>query len=78
MKESNPATSQVIEDAADWLIRLDDKTGPDCRAEFLVWLRQSASHPREFLLACDGFFVLDTLDAGHQIGVQPPLGKPPH
>lgn len=42
---------RISEEAALWLIRLEEDDSPQCRAEFMAWSRLSPQHVEEFLLA---------------------------
>jgi transmembrane sensor len=46
----NRAASHVTEEAADWLLRLDEDDAGLCHTEFVAWLRQSPRHMDEFLM----------------------------
>ncbi len=51
MSRSPRETSDLAEQAAEWVARLDDDASPECRAELVNWLRLSPHHIEEFLLA---------------------------
>lgn len=42
---------RISEEAALWLIRLEEDGSPECRAQFAAWARQSPWHVEEFLFA---------------------------
>lgn len=61
--------AKLAEEAADWLIKLDDDAGPETRAAFFMWIQQSARHVREFLFVTEDFRKLDLLDPDRRIEV---------
>ena len=65
------ATAGVIEQAADWVVRLhEDVSMPTAeRRAFLAWLRQSPVHVREFLQAEVDWLALEGVDSEHGIDV---------
>lgn len=44
------ARIEIAEEAADWLVRLDEDPSGSCQAEFVAWLKRSPTHLDEFLL----------------------------
>ena len=65
------ATAGVIEQAADWVVRLhEDVSMPTAeRRAFLAWLQQSPVHVREFLQAEVDWLALEGVDSEHGIDV---------
>ena len=63
--EVDKATAGVIEQAADWVVRLheDESMPAGERRAFVAWLRQSPVHVREFLLAEADWLALEGVDA---------------
>jgi len=42
---------RISEEAALWLVRLEQDGSPECRTHFTAWARQSPVHVEEFLFA---------------------------
>ena len=65
------ATAGVIEQAADWVVRLHEDVSMSTaeRRAFLAWLRQSPVHVREFLQAEVDWLALEGVDSEHGIDV---------
>lgn len=49
-------------EAAEWLLRLDENCGPECRSEFLAWLKRSPRHMDEFLMVEAAYRTLHQFD----------------
>lgn len=60
---------QLAEDAAAWLIRLEEDASPACKAEFSAWLARSPLHVEQYLLVTAAYRELDGLDPAHEIDV---------
>lgn len=58
-------TVQLAEQAADWVVRLDDEATDQCRAELVDWLRTSPKHLDEFLLAQASYRAFHELGPQH-------------
>jgi len=58
---------RISEEAALWLIRLEEDDTPECRAEFTAWSRQSPQHVEEFLFAQATLQHLDPIDPERKI-----------
>ncbi len=67
--------TRIAEQAAEWLLRLEEDGGAQCRAEFFEWLKQSAWHVREFLLVTEEWRGLDGMDAARRIDVRKLIGE---
>lgn len=59
----------IAERAAEWLSRLKT-AGPQERAAFLSWLKESRQHVREILLATTWDALLEHIDPQHTIDIQ--------
>ena len=70
-RDRDKATTGIIEQAADWVVRLhEDASMPTAeRRAFLTWLRKSPVHVREFLQAEADWLALEGVDATHGIDV---------
>jgi transmembrane sensor len=62
--------ARISEEAAGWLIRLEDDGGPECQLRFKEWLEHSPSHMEEFLLITAAYRELDGVDAQRAIDVE--------
>jgi transmembrane sensor len=62
--------ARVSEEAADWLVRLEEDQNAACREEFFAWLKQSAWHVREFLLATETWQGLEGMDTAKHVDVR--------
>jgi ferric-dicitrate binding protein FerR (iron transport regulator) len=63
MTRSQQDLTRISEEAATWLLRLQEEDSPQTRAEFDKWIRQGPGHLQEFLLAQMMFAELDRLDS---------------
>src|SRR5262245_42812587 len=61
--------TQLSEQAASWLIRLEEDGSPECQLEFKRWLERSPSHMDEFLLVTAADRELDGIDSQRRIDV---------
>lgn len=70
MEPDRPHIDAAIrEQAAQWLLRLDEDFGPRQRALFAAWLKQSPRHAEEFLLLTALWRQLDHVDPQRRIDV---------
>jgi transmembrane sensor len=60
----------LAEEAAGWLIRLEEGAGPACKAEFAAWAARSPAHMEQFLLVTAASRELDGLDCERNIDVE--------
>jgi transmembrane sensor len=67
--ELNATDQRIAEEAAQWLIDIDDEATPDL-AGFAAWLAASPRHVEEFLLASAVWHEGDSLDEGRRIDVE--------
>lgn len=65
----NATDQRIAEEAAQWLIDLEDEATPDM-AGFAAWLAASPRHVEEFLLASAVWHEGDALDAARRIDVE--------
>src|SRR5262245_22366339 len=69
------ADMRIAEQAAEWLVRLEDDDSAECRTAFFDWLKQSAWHVREFLFVSEEWRALDGMDAAKRIDVRRLIGE---
>ncbi len=60
---------QLAEEAASWLLRLEEDSSPACKADFSAWLSRSPAHMEQFLLSTAAYRELDGLDPQHTLAV---------
>ncbi len=60
----------IAEQAARWLIELEDESPPASLADFTSWLKASPRHVEEFLLAAAAWRRFDDIDAEHRVEVE--------
>jgi ferric-dicitrate binding protein FerR (iron transport regulator) len=88
MRLRRPSAAQIADEAAEWVLRLEntnfDPTEPfpdliDRRQRFLAWVRQSPVHLREFLELHHAYFQLDAVDPRRLVDIaallEPPAAK---
>src|SRR5689334_15208908 len=61
--------SALPEEAAEWLMRLEEDDSAACRTEFYRWFAQSPRHVQEFLQATETAAALQGLDRERHIDV---------
>ncbi len=66
---SNSTDQRIAEEAAQWLIELEEGSGADL-TRFAAWLAASPRHVEEFLFASALWNALDTLDEQRRIDVE--------
>lgn len=62
--------SVISQQAAYWVVVLEDGSGPDKRLAFSSWLRESHRHVQAFLSASSRWSSLDHIDPQHRLDVQ--------
>lgn len=55
-------TKQISEEAADWLLRVEEDPTPQCQAEFAAWLKRSPRHIDEFLMVEASYRTLQSFN----------------
>ncbi len=60
----------IREQAARWMLQLEDEFGPVQRAMFATWLKQSPRHTEEFLLVSALWMQLDMVDPERRIDLR--------
>jgi transmembrane sensor len=66
---SNSTDQRIAEEAAQWLIELEEDSGADL-TRFAAWLTASPRHVEEFLFASALWNALDTLDEQRRVDVE--------
>ena len=66
---SNSTDQRIAEEAAQWLIELEEDSGADL-TRFAAWLTASPRHIEEFLLASALWNALDTLDEQRRVDIE--------
>ncbi len=69
MKAQRKDQLKVAEQAARWLVRLEEDGGIECRTEFVAWIKHSPRHLEELLLTAATYARLDRLDPQRQVDV---------
>jgi transmembrane sensor len=69
VKSHSQDNSKIAEEAARWLVRLEEDHGPQCRAALAAWLKHSPRHVEEFLLVEASYSKLDGIDARQRFDV---------
>jgi transmembrane sensor len=67
MRTHTPNIQTIAEDAAEWLLRLEDDGSQQCREEFVAWLKHSPAHMDEFLLVTSAYRAMHGADPGRKI-----------
>lgn len=62
--------SRIAEEAAEWLMRLEEDPSEACREAFVGWLKHSPAHVNEFLLVTTAYRAMRGIDRGRSIDVQ--------
>jgi len=62
--------AQLAEQAAEWVMRLEDEPTPECHAELVNWLRLSPRHIEEFLLAQATYRAFHELGPQHDVEIE--------
>jgi transmembrane sensor len=66
---------KAAEQAAQWLVRLEEDPGLQCHAEFVAWLKHSPRHLEELLLTAAAYGELDQLDPQRRLDVAKLLAR---
>ena len=66
---SNSTDQRIAEEAAQWLIELEEDSGADL-TRFAAWLTASPRHIEEFLFASSLWNALDTLDEQRRVDIE--------
>ncbi len=69
MNTAQQNETRLTEEAADWLVQLEDNDSHESRAAFFQWLQQSSRHVREFLYVTEEYRRLDGMDPQRRIGL---------
>lgn len=62
-------TNRTTEEAAQWLVRLEESDAPQHRAAFIGWLKHSPRHVEELLLTDAAYRRLDGLDTQRRVDI---------
>lgn len=63
-------TARLADQAADWVVRLDEEPTDECRNELVSWLRTSPRHLDEFLLAQATYGAFREMGPQHGFQIQ--------
>lgn len=69
MKTQLKEQTKIAEQAAQWLVSLEEDPGHECRAAFIAWLKHSPRHVEEFLITAAAYGELDRLDPQKHLNV---------
>lgn len=69
MKLRTQDDMKIVEDAARWLVRLEEDPSAECQAEFTAWLKHSPRHLEELMLADAAYAGLEGIDLERRIDV---------
>ncbi len=75
-QQPTPIDQRIAEEAAQWLIELDDASAD--RARFATWLAASPRHVEEFLLASGVWHAIDSIDDAREIDIGQLLASARH
>jgi transmembrane sensor len=70
MKPLNAMDLRIAEEAADWLMRLEECAPGHSRSEFVAWLKHSPRHMEEFLLVSAAYRAMQDVDPDRRIDVE--------
>lgn len=65
-----PKDLRIAEEAAEWLLRIDEDRSDGCHAEFAAWLRHSPQHMEEFLMLSATASAARGIDPQRKIDVE--------
>src|SRR5262249_13819925 len=69
IKTSQAAELRIMQDASEWILRLEESDTPQCHADFAAWLKHSPRHLDEFLTTAALYQSLHRIDPTRRIDV---------